>query len=482
MKKEKESPSQQILSLVLKDGTELFHTPEGEPFLTIAVNRHFETRPIGGDRRDFKNFLGKLYYESSGVVASETTINEAISVLIGKARFGAHEHRVHVRIAEHEGCMYFDLADESWRSVKISPEGWEVVATPPVKFRRPSGMLALPVPIPNGNINVLRPFMNLGTEDQWILAIGWLIGCLRPSGPYPILAVGGQHGSSKTTLTKLLKRFIDPVKAPSRSAPKNEHELAISANNALVLTFDNLSKVQPWFSDALCRLATGSGFSTRAYYTDDSERLFESSRPVIINSIHLDITRPDLLDRAIILTLPTIERSRRLPENTFWPRFEAVLPEFLGALFTAVSVAQRRLPEVELSELPRMADFAKWVAAAETAFGWAPGTFIAAYDRNRTITNELALEASVIVQPIEQLISESPWEGTATDLHRVLTDQNCVNGQRCVDGLPTNPQKLAEELNRIAPNLRATGINIEFPQTPGSRSRKLIRISRRTAT
>jgi hypothetical protein len=480
-REEKESVSQQILGLVLKDGTELFHTPEGEPFLTIAVNGHFETRPIGGDRRDFKDFLGKLYYDSSNAVASETTINEAISVLVGKAKFDAPEHQVFVRIAEHEGCINVDLADECWRAVKISREGWEVVATTPVKFRRPRGMLALPVPVPDGSVNVMRPFLNLGTEDQWILVVGWLIGCLKPSGPYPILAVGGQHGSAKTTLTKLLKRSIDPVVAPSRSAPKNEHELAISSKNALLLTFDNLSKVYPWFSDALCRLATGSGFSTRAFFTDDSERLFESSRPVIINSIHLDITRPDLLDRAIILTLPTIESNRRLPEHSLRAGVEAVLPEFLGALFTAVSVGLRRLPEVELSELPRMADFAKFVTAAEPGLGWTPGTFVAAYERNRAITNELALEASVIAQPIEQLIARGPWEGTATELLRDLTDPIRVNGEPSVDDWPKNPQKLSEEFNRIAPNLRATGINIESPQTPGSGSRKLIRISRRTA-
>ena len=62
----------------------------------------------------------------------------------------------------------------------------------------------------------------------------------------------------------MLKKLIDPCAAPDRAGPRDERDLMIRARNGWVLAFDNLSKLPDWLSDALCRLSTGGGFSTRA--------------------------------------------------------------------------------------------------------------------------------------------------------------------------------------------------------------------------
>ena len=59
----------------------------------------------------------------------------------------------------------------------------------------------------------------------------------------------------------------------------------IAATNGWVVALDNLSHLSTWLSDALCRLATGGGFSTRELYTHDEEKLFDAQRPVILNGI-----------------------------------------------------------------------------------------------------------------------------------------------------------------------------------------------------
>jgi hypothetical protein len=51
----------------------------------------------------------------------------------------------------------------------------------------------------------------------------------------------------------------------------------------------------------------------------------------------------------------------------------------LAGLLGAVSTALANLATVRLAELPRMADFAKWVSAAEPALGWTQGAFMEAY-------------------------------------------------------------------------------------------------------
>src|SRR5215210_4710406 len=100
----------------------------------------------------------------------------------------------------------------------------------------------------------------------------------------------------------------------------------IAANNSLIVGIDNVSHVSPWLSDALCRLSTGGGFGTRTLYENDEETIFDATRPVILNGITDVATKPDLLDRAIILVLPTIPEEKRKPEAELWREFEEALP------------------------------------------------------------------------------------------------------------------------------------------------------------
>jgi hypothetical protein len=188
-----------------------------------------------------------------------------------------------IRIAEYGEHVYLDLADEHWRAVEIGPDGWQVIGSPPVRFRRPAGMLPLPVPEPGGSIEALNSLLNLPSRNDFVLIVAWLLAALLSGGPYPLLAISGEQGSAKTVLSKLLKALIDPNAAPVRALSREERELMIAANNGYLLAFDNLSGLPVWLSDALCRLATGGSFAVRQLYTDDEEMLFEAARPILLN-------------------------------------------------------------------------------------------------------------------------------------------------------------------------------------------------------
>src|SRR5262245_38013970 len=160
----------------------------------------------------------------------------------------------------------------------------------------------------------------------------------------------------------------------------------IAANNGYLLAFDNVSGLPIWLSDALCRLASGGGFAVRRLYTDDEEVLFDATRPILLNGIEDVISRPDLGDRAIFLTLAPIGEGQRRSENELWREFEIARPGILGALLDAMVHGLRAVSCVHFDRLPRMADFALWAAACETA--WAAGTFARAYAANRRIAVE----------------------------------------------------------------------------------------------
>ena len=291
---------------------EVFHTAAGVAYADLVTDGHRETWPIRSQR--FRNWVRRCYYMATGTAAGTAVIRSALDLLEARAQFDAPERAVNIRVAEHAGRLYLDLADEHWRAVAIDCDGWRVVGCPLVRFRRSPGMLPLPVPERGGSIEALRPFLNLSDENDFVLVVAWLLAALRPTGPYPLLAISGEQGSAKTVLSKLLRALIDPNMAPVRALPREERELMIAANNGHVLAFDNLSGLPHWLSDSLCRLASGGSFAVRRLYTDDEEVLFKAARPIALNGIEDVIGRADLADRAIFLMLAPIGEARRV-----WP-------------------------------------------------------------------------------------------------------------------------------------------------------------------
>jgi hypothetical protein len=271
---------------------ELFHSATGTAFADLMVDGHRETWPIRSKR--FRGWLRRRYYEATGGAPNGHAISCELDLLEARAQFDAPERHVHIRFAEHEGHIYLDLADEHWRAVEIGPDGWRVNKFPPVRFRRPAGMLPLPVPESGGSIQALWPLLNLSNRNDFVLVVAWLLAALRPGRPYPLLAISGEQGSAKTVLCKMLKALVDPNVAPVRALPREERELMIAANNGHLLAFDNLSSLPAWLSDALCRLASGGSFAVRQLYTDDEEVLFQASRPLLVNGIEDVISRADL--------------------------------------------------------------------------------------------------------------------------------------------------------------------------------------------
>ncbi len=359
---------------------ELFHTANGTAFADLTIDGHRETWPIRSSR--FRSWLRRMYYEATAEAPSPATIRFTLDQLEARAQFESPRRSVFVRTAEHDGRVYLDLADDCWRAVAIGSDGWQVIGCPPVRFRRIAGMLPLPVPERGGSLEALASFINVPNRNDFILVVAWVLAALRQGGPYPVLAIFGEQGSAKTVLTKMLRALIDPNAAPVRTVPREERDLFIAATNSHLLAFDNLSDLSPWMSDALCRVASGGSFAVRQLYTDQDEILLEAARPIILNGIEDVITRPDLADRAVFLTLPHVDEGRRRSEKQIWHDFEAERPLILGAVLDAVSRGMRTLPEIRLDHLPRMADFVLWATACERSF-CSSGGFRRAYDANR---------------------------------------------------------------------------------------------------
>lgn len=471
----KQGSSQATRLVNLSRDVELFHTPEDRPYGTFAVQGHHETWSVHSTY--FKQWLVRRFYESCKCAPKDQELQDALETISAIAQFDGKGLPVFTRVAEHWGYIYLDLGDSKWQAVQVSPSGWSIVSVPPVRFRRSNGMMALPKPELGGCISSLRRFVNV-KEDDWVLFVSWLIAAFRPKGPYPILGLNGEQGSAKTTAGRVARLLIDPFKAPMRTKPRNERDLMITASNSHIVTLDNLSRIEQWLSDALCRLATGGGLATRQLYTDEEEVIFDAQRPVLLNGIEEVAVKGDLLDRMVTLSLPEISDKERREEEVFWKEFEEARPRILGALLSAVSAALNNVHTVKLEKKPRMADFAIWVSAAECELGFKPGEFIDAYTNNRKEASDIALESSPVATEVYEFMRDkNKWEGTFGELLASLNAR--VNkGSRTGRALPVSARALSNELTRLIPNLRNAGITFHrLPREAGT-GKRLIRLEK----
>jgi hypothetical protein len=201
-------PKQADILIGLAQSAELFHSPDSTGFADLDINGHRETWPIRS--KGFRRWLARRFYDATEGAPSSEALASALNVIEAKAHFDAPEREVYVRVGGLDGRIYLDLGDETWRAVEIDTTGWRVIDNPPVRFRRAAGMQPLPMPGRGGTIEMLRAFLNVRSNADFVLAVAWALACLRNRGPYPVLVLSGEQGSAKSTFSAIVRAAAGP--------------------------------------------------------------------------------------------------------------------------------------------------------------------------------------------------------------------------------------------------------------------------------
>lgn len=455
-------------------GIELFHTPLGEPFIVIPEDDHHENWPL--EANFSRSWLAGLCWKRFRKAAGSDVLSAALEVLKAKAIHDGPEEPVHLRTAWHENTLYYDLCDPSWRVVKVSPGQWEIRTSAPVRFRRYKTMAAQVEPLRGGSLNGLWEFLNIPDLHERRLVEAFLVAALIPGIPRPILVLFGDQGGGKTTAARLIGRLIDPSPAPLVRA-RDEAEFVQALSHRYVAIIDNLSYVQDWLSNLLSRAVTGEGFSKRKLYSDDDDILYSFRRVIILTGINLVVTKPDLLDRSLLVSTERLVERQRIPDRVLTDRFEAAQPTLFGALLDLLAGAMTAQPTVTV-RLPRMADFAQWGAALAVAQGDSATRFEEDYQWNVTRQNEQAISESFVATLLLTFMTDRvTWQGTAENLLGYLQGEANSMGITRKD-MPGTPQLLGRRLREVRPNLLSVGIDIAFS---GHHHPRTITITRREA-
>jgi hypothetical protein len=315
-----------IRLISLTEFVELWHDANRTAYATFPVSGHVENWQVRS--RDFRMWLSGRFFEETGAAIGGQALEDGLRILEARAVNDGPLHECFIRTGAK---MYLDCGDATWRAVEISADGWTVIDRSPIKLLRSPSMRALPEPEAGCLVEEeFRRFINVKSEDDFLLVVAWLAAAFRPHGPFPIIVLNGEAGSGKSVFSRMLRSLIDPSAAPIRAVPRDDRDLVVSASNSWLLAFDNLSSVPTWLADAFCRLATGSGFATRKLHTDCDEMIFEAARPIIINGIPHLTDRADLADRSVTIHLSSIPDADRRPEDELLADFAVARPRILG--------------------------------------------------------------------------------------------------------------------------------------------------------
>jgi hypothetical protein len=398
-------------------------------------------------------------YVQTGRAANSDALTSVLNLAEGAA-MSRKRVTPNLRIAPWHGAVYIDLGRTDGKAVELKPGAWRVVDRPPVLFTRTALTAELPLPAEEGRMEEARDLINVRSPDDWALYIACRVASLFPGITHPIEVISGPPGSAKTAATKVTSNWIDasPAMLP---VPRDGRTWAAMAGGRYVLPLDNVSGVARWWSDALCKAASGDGWVDRALYTDGDLYVAAFQSVIILNGITLGGLQGDLADRLAAHHLSRITAYRSddevaatwalaHPGALAWLLDRAA--EILGDM---QSLPQMTGPDrlIRFSQIVQLID-RRWHTNA-----------LGAWRAGRIGVLEDIAEGDLVAVALRQAV-HAPWYGTSTELlHHLMMH----GGLQDEGGKRWTPQMLSERLERTGQALAAIGWRVERGRAHGGK-------------
>ena len=444
-KTEKKSAATTLVEMAL-EAYDFGISPTGESFALPKSGPKIVSM-LRGSKISLRGQLARTYFREYGRAAPQQALADALLVTEGIAQ-ESDEIALNLRVASWGDDLWIDIGDLTGRAIRVTGDGWSIESTAPLLFKRTLLNGPLPDPAADGNLTELWSLLNVTEADRTLLA-AWLIAALFADIPHPVLGLFGEQGTGKTTAQKMIVTAIDPGPVPTRKPPRDPESWVTAAAGSWLVGLDNLSDVRPWLSDSICRAVTGEGDVRRKLYTDGEHSVFAFRRCVCLNGIDLGAIRGDLAERMLPINLERISESRRLTEDRLWSLWRHNHPKILGAILDLASRVLSVLRSVELASKPRMADFARIVAAVDIVKGSA--------GLKHYLTKQGSLAADSLTGDlfIVAVMELRYFDGTSAELLQRVTPEKPPRFW------PGSPRAVTTRLRRHAPAMARTGWRIE---------------------
>jgi hypothetical protein len=482
-----EGNSEIILETAKKNSRLIFLDEYKTPHAAVMVNEHLEVLPIAETR--FKNWLRMIIAKEYKInVISSTVIDEVANALVAEALFdisGTKEKSLGLRFASDpdgdEFKWFYDLSNKDHEFIAISPEGYKTVKNI-IVFRRFNHQLPQVYPDPTYSVDIFDQFMNLlnvKKEDRLILKC-YIVATFIPNLEKAVLMVHGEQGTAKSMLEALLVMLISPTLMKTVTPQTKLDQFVQLLSHHPVVYFDNLSRIPEWMSNLLCRAVTGDAFSKRKHYTNDDDVIYVLMRAIGFNGINLAATKPDLLDRGLIIQTDSIPDDNKRLKSAIWKEFYRIRPQLLGYIMdilVKVLKWKKDNPNTALvKKLPRMADWGEWCEIVAHCMGEDEGAFMKDYRANINLQTEEVIEGSDLAIAIRELADlfddkEPQFRGTPTEL---LLKLNLIADAKNIDRRnkywPKTAARLSRSLKLLQRTLREIGVQVRWEKDKSTKN------------
>ncbi len=453
-------PSQATILVEMAEQIYTLHRSATDEPYALPVEGPRIARMLRGRGGSLRSELAATYSKDNGATPSSSALADAMMVIQGRA-LAAPIEPLHLRTARLDDTVWIDLGRPDGQALWITAGDWGTYEAPVVWRRtRLTGPMPDPAEVPD--VAALRRLLNIA-DDSWPLLLAWMVTSWLGYA-CPILALLGEQGTGKSTGARWIVGAVDPSPVPLRTAPRDVESWVIAAAGSTVVALDNVSSVEPWLSDALCRAVTGDGMVRRALYTDDELSVVAIRRAVVLTAIDPGAMRGDLADRLLAVELDRITELARRADTDLDSRWAEVGPAVLAGLADLTAGVMAVLPGVRLDRMPRMADFARVLAAVDTVLGTAGSK---TYHGQRDQLAGDVIDSDPVATAVRSFAAaQAPWAGTAGDLLAEL-DHRRGEERQAPRSWPKTPRALSAQLKRCAPALRSVGVEIERGREAG---------------
>jgi energy-coupling factor transporter ATP-binding protein EcfA2 len=472
--------SMQLFNMVTTDKELYFLDQMGTPFVRYQSDIGLKNSPI--DSTDYQDYLRRLWRSTQDRIISSESLNKVIAELEALARIG-ETFSLSTRFAysKDTDSLIYDFIDGTGDVAVINKDGVNVVHqslliddTPLLRTESHQKPQDRPERSSDPTLikDLFRDFMNI-PDHSVALVCGWLGVSFMHHLTQPALYLTGEPASGKTTQLRVLRRLIDPSILELLDPPRRRQDAELQAAQNPILMYDNMPDgINAEMSEFWCRVITGGASSKRKHNENTEMVMINFKAPIGFNGINLGAAKADLLDRSIILhTLHIPRTSTKEEEAEFYPAFEKVKPNYLGAIFNGISKAMAIAPTLEVQSKGRFGDFVRWGAAFCEAVGYGSSRFLREYDENRKRQVAAALDGELLGRLVQDWLSWKNenenfiWSGTTTHLLNELnlyvdiqTDLPCRDGIPIDRNFPKSPAALTKKLRYLTTVFEEVGI------------------------
>ena len=263
------------------------------------------------------------------------------------------------RIAYYNDSIIYDLCNGE--CVTVDRNGWNIQKNDYIFFERDNTQAPQVKPIVcKDGWKRLNKYLNIPEEDK-LLLIAYIVACFNPQYTFPSVCINGASGSGKSTITRMLKRIIDPATTEINILTKSFDDLKVLLDSCYYAAFDNLSKISSEMSDFLCSVITGGTFSSRKKYENNKIYSITLKQGMCLNGIGNFVINGDLIDRVLFFNTKPFGDSLNRGEEDLKKEFDEDLPYIMGSIFELLSKTLTTVSYTHLDVYKRQGFKSYWV-------------------------------------------------------------------------------------------------------------------------